>query len=114
MADFLSKKGSKLYYYHKEFGLELDFLVRHQGECVPLEVKARSGKAKSLSTVLKHPEHYHVTHAIKFGNYNIGREGSLLTLPHYMGFLLDFENDDDIVLDDLNIEEMNWFLHEIT
>ena len=107
MADFLGKKGNKLYYYHKEFGLELDFLVRYQGECVPLEVKARSGKAKSLSTVLKHPDHYHVTHAIKFGNYNVGREGPLLTLPHYMGFLLDLESDDDIVLDDLDIEEMN-------
>lgn len=107
MADFLGKKGNKLYYFHKEFGLELDFLVRYQGECVPLEVKARSGKAKSLATVLKHPEHYHVTHAIKLGNYNIGREGALLTIPHYMGFLLDFESDDDIVLEELDIEEVN-------
>lgn len=72
-----------------------------------MEVKARSGKAKSLATVLKHPEHYHVTHAIKLGNYNIGREGALLTIPHYMGFLLDFESDDDIVLEELDIEEVN-------
>lgn len=107
MAVFLKKKGGKLYYFHKEFGLELDFLVRYQGECVPLEVKARSGKAKSLSTVLKHPEHYHVNHAIKFGNYNIGREGALLTLPLYMGFLLDFESDENVQLEDLDIEEVN-------
>ena len=107
MADFLKKKGMKLYYFHKEFGLELDFLVRYHGECVPLEVKARSGKAKSLSTVLKNPEHYHVTHAVKFGNYNIGREGALLTLPLYMGFLLDFESDENVQLEDLDIEEAN-------
>ena len=107
MADFLKKKGMKLYYFHKEFGLELDFLVRYHGECVPLEVKSRSGKAKSLSTVLKNPEHYHVTHAVKFGNYNIGREGALLTLPLYMGFLLDFESDENVQLEDLDIEEAN-------
>ncbi len=92
VADVLGKMGHRLYYYQKEGGLELDFLVRYHGECIPLEVKARSGKAKSLSTVLKHPEHYHVTHAIKFGNYNIGREGPLLTLPLYMVFLLNFDN----------------------
>ena len=27
MADFLGKKGLKLYYFHKDSGLELDFLV---------------------------------------------------------------------------------------
>lgn len=105
-ADFLSKKGCKLYYFHKDSGLELDFLVRYKGECVPLEVKAKSGKTKSLSTVLNNKEHYHVNHAIKLGNYNIGREGSLLTLPMYMGFLLDFEND-DIIVEDLPIEDIN-------
>lgn len=30
MADFLCKSGQKLYYFHKESGLELDFLVRIQ------------------------------------------------------------------------------------
>lgn len=109
MADFLSKKGCKLYYFHKDTGLELDFLVRYKGECVPLEVKAKSGKAKSLSTVLGNKDHYHVSNAIKFGNYNIGREGPLLTLPLYMGFLLDFE-DDNIILDDLPIDEINGML----
>jgi len=109
MADFLSKKGCKLYYFHKDSGLELDFLVRYKGECVPLEVKAKSGKSKSLSTVLGNKEHYHVSNAIKLGNYNIGREGPLLTLPLYMGFLLDFE-DDNIILDDLPIDEINGML----
>ena len=39
-------------------------------------------------TVLNHPEKYHVKQIIKFGDYNIGREGHLLTLPSYMQFLL--------------------------
>ena len=107
MADFLHKRGQKLYYFHKDSGLELDFLVRHHGECTPLEVKAKSGKSKSLSAILKNPSHYHVSHAIKFGNYNIGREGPLLTLPLYMGFLLDFEGDADIQIEELDIEAIN-------
>ena len=88
MADFLCKSGQNLYYYHKESGLELDFLVRFQGECTVIEVKAKSGKAKSLNTVLKNKHVYHVNSAIKLGNYNVGREGALLTIPLYMGFLI--------------------------
>ncbi|MCR5152277.1 MAG: hypothetical protein K6A98_03865 [Prevotella sp.] len=30
-------------------------------------------------------------HFIKFGDFNIGRDGDLLTLPTYMQFLLDLE-----------------------
>lgn len=68
--------------------LELDFVIRYHGKCTPLECKARSGNAKSMQTVLKHPEHYHVEQAIKMGDYNIGRNGALLTIPLYMAFLL--------------------------
>ena len=88
MADFLCKSGQKLYYFHKESGLELDFLVRFKGECVILEVKAKTGKAKSMSTVLKNKDVYHVNNAIKLGQYNVGRKGEILTIPLYMGFLI--------------------------
>lgn len=88
LADILGKMGRKLYYFQKGESLEVDFLIRYKGECCPLECKATNGNAKSLKTVLKHPEHYHVNHAIKVGDYNIGREGPLLTLPLYMAFLL--------------------------
>jgi len=88
VADLLGKMGRNLYYFHKDGGLELDFLIRYHGECVPIECKAVSGNAKSLKTVLKHSEKYHVTHALKLGDYNVGRSGLLLTLPMYMGFML--------------------------
>lgn len=88
IADILGKMGRKLYYFRKNSGLELDFVMRYQGECCPLECKAKTGNAKSLQTVLKHQEHYHVYHAFKTGDYNIGRNGPLLTLPLYMVFLL--------------------------
>ena len=88
MADFLCKSGQKLYYFHKESGLEIDFLVRFKGECVIIEVKAKTGKAKSMTTALKNKDVYHVNHGIKLGQYNVGREGSILTIPLYMGFLI--------------------------
>ena len=87
-ADILGKMGRKLYYYHKESGLELDFVIRFKGECIPLECKAKTGNSKSLQTLLKHPEHYHVFHALKAGDYNVGRNGPLLTIPLYMIFML--------------------------
>lgn len=88
MADILGKMGRKLYYFHKDGGLELDFLMRYKGKCTPIECKATTGNAKSMRTVLNHPEKYHVTNAIKVGDYNIGRKEHLLTLPIYMAFLL--------------------------
>ena len=88
IADFFAKMGRKLYYYHKDSGLEIDFVIRWRGECTLVEVKAETGNSKSAATILKHPEKYHVNQCIKLGNYNVGRSGRILTLPLYMGFLL--------------------------
>lgn len=88
VADILGKMGRKLYYFHKDSGLELDFLIRYRGECVPIECKATTGNAKSLQMVMNHPEKYNVAHAIKLGDYNVGRSGGVLTMPMYMVFLL--------------------------
>jgi len=88
LADIFGKMGRKLYYYHKNEGVELDFLMRYRGACVPVECKAVNGNAKSMKTVLGHPEKYHVASAFKIGDYNIGRAGAVLTIPHYMAFLL--------------------------
>lgn len=88
IADFFTKMGRKLYYFHKDSGLEIDFFIRYDGKCTPVEVKAKKGNAKSLKTVLKNKEVYHLYSAIKLGDYNIGEVNSVLTLPLYMGFLL--------------------------
>lgn len=34
--------GRKFYYYHKDSGLEVDFVIRYNGECTLVEVKAAS------------------------------------------------------------------------
>lgn len=88
VADIFGKMGRKMYYFHKDGGVELDFLIRYKGQCTPVECKASTGNAKSMRTVLKHPEKYHVARAIKIGDYNVGRKEQLLTLPLYLAFLL--------------------------
>ncbi|MDE6225066.1 MAG: ATP-binding protein [Muribaculaceae bacterium] len=104
MADFLYKSNQKLYYFHKDSGLEIDFLVRFNGECTLLEVKSTTGKAKSMTTVLKNKNIYHVNKAIKLGQYNVGREGEVLTIPLYMGFLIKDKIANSVIPDiDLNL-----------
>ena len=88
VADFFGKMSRKLYCFHKNAGIELDFLMRYKGKCVPVECKARNGNAKSMRTVLSHPEKYRVETAIKLGDYNVGLKDNMLTLPLYMTFLL--------------------------
>ena len=88
IADIFAKMGRKLYYFHKNSGLEIDFVMRYKGKCTLVEVKASTGNAKSTKTILNHPEKYHVYHAVKLGDYNIGQTGQMLTLPLYMAFLL--------------------------
>lgn len=89
VADFFAKMGRQLYYYHKESGLEIDFVMRWRGKCTLVEVKAVTGNTKSTKTILNHPEKYRVDQAVKLGDYNVGRNGKYVTLPLYMGFLLD-------------------------
>lgn len=106
IADFLCKSGQKLYYFQKDSGLELDFLVRYKGECVVFEVKAKSGKTKSLKTVLNNKNTYHINNAIKLGKYNVGREGEVLTIPLYMGFLIK-DKLTDLIVPEIDLSLLN-------
>ncbi len=88
LADILGKMNRNLYYFRKTDSLEIDFFIRYNGDCTPLECKATTGNTKSLQTILKNTDKYHISHALKVGDYNIGRKDKILTLPFYMTFLL--------------------------
>ena len=88
IADCFAKHGRNLYYYHKESGLEIDFITLYEGDAVLVEAKATNGNTKSASTILKNSEKYGVKLCIKCGESNIGFDGSKLTIPAYMTFLL--------------------------
>ena len=86
--DSLNKADIDTYYFAKDSGLEIDFVICYEGESSLLEVKARDGNAKAAKTVMKHPDHYGKTQLIKIGDYNIGFENNFLTIPHYLTFML--------------------------
>jgi len=88
IADIFIKMGRKLYYFHKDSGLEIDFVTRYKGGATLIEIKATTGNTKSSKTILNNPEKYHVMGLIKLGQYNIGRVGKMLTIPLYLAFLL--------------------------
>ncbi len=88
IADCFSKKDKKLYYFHKDSGLEIDFVTMYSNETAIIEVKAVSGNTKSAKTVLNNKEKYNVNLCIKLSENNVGYENEILTMPYYMSFLL--------------------------
>lgn len=89
VADAFSKMSTPLYYYSKDSGLEIDFVTRYKKNVTLVEVKAKSGNAKSAKTILNDDVNYpNCHHLIKLGMYNVGENGNTLTLPYYMAYLL--------------------------
>lgn len=88
IAETLHKRGASLFYFAKESGLELDFVVNIAGESTILEVKSVTGNAKSAKTVIRHPEHYGKLNLICVKDSNLSFNNDVLTIPHYMAFLL--------------------------
>ena len=84
----LNKAGIDTFYFAKESGLEIDFVICYKSETHLIESKFKNGNVKSSKTVMKHPEHYGKTKLIKIGDYNIGFENDILTIPHYLTFML--------------------------
>ena len=88
VADAFSKMDRKLYYFHKESGLEIDFVIRYNNQPTLVEVKSTSGNTKSANYILNNYDYYHVKNCIKLGEYNIGFSNGKLTIPYYLAFLL--------------------------
>lgn len=86
--DSLNKAGIETFYFAKESGLEIDFVISYKGHSTLIEAKAKTGNTKSSKTVMSHPEHYGKTRLIKIGDYNIRQEGDIITIPHYLTFVL--------------------------
>ena len=88
IADAFSKNDRPLFYFHKDSGLEIDFITKYKGKSTLIEVKATTGNTKSSNTILKNKELYGVDFCIKLSENNVGLEGEKLTLPYYMAFLI--------------------------
>ena len=87
IADSFSKQDKKLYYFHKDSGLEIDFISKVKDEISLIEVKSTTGNTKSANTVLKNPQ-YDVNLCYKLSENNVGVAENKITIPYYMAFLL--------------------------
>ena len=88
ITDAFSKMDRKLYYFHKDSGLEVDFVTKYQNEVTLIEVKATTGNTKSTNNILNNYSEYKVKKCIKLGEYNIGETDFKLTIPYYLVFML--------------------------
>ncbi len=86
--DSLTKSGITPYYFAKETGLQIDFVISYKGFSTLLEVKAKTGNTKASKTVMAHREHYGKTKLIKIGDYNITENRDVVTMPTYLTFVL--------------------------
>lgn len=87
IADCFSKQDRRLYYFHKDSGLEIDFVTKIKDEISLIEVKSTTGNTKSANTVLKNPQ-YDVSVCYKLSENNVGVTQNKITIPYYMAFLL--------------------------
>ena len=86
--DSLYKADIDTFYFSKNTGLEIDFVICYNGSSYLVEAKAKTGNTKSSKTVMAHPDHYGHTKLLKIGDYNVSEEGDIITIPHYMTFLI--------------------------
>lgn len=89
VGEALVKAGYQLYYFKREDStLEEDFFVRTAKDLIPVEVKARNGKSKSMSQLIKSDKYSEISYGIKFCAGNVGFENGIYTFPYYCAFLL--------------------------
>ena len=87
ISEELVKQGYPLYFYKNETStIELDFLIRIKNQIIPIEVKRKKGRTKSLAKALL--QNINIKYGIKLVDGNIGFENNKLTFPHFLTFLL--------------------------
>lgn len=84
--DILNKRGIPLNYFKNDSNSqEIEFLLEHDGQVYPIEVKSKNGATASLNSFI---EEYSPTVAYKLISGNIGVSSSKLTLPLYMAIFI--------------------------
>ena len=89
VSEAFVKSGYGLYYFKREdSSLEQDFFVRTASKLIPIEVKAKNGKSKSLTQLITSEKYSDISCGIKLCSGNIGFENNIYTFPYYCAFLL--------------------------
>lgn len=101
IGEALVKQGYKLFYYKRDDStLETDFFIRSAASLIPIEVKAKEGRAKSMKTLIASDRYPDVRYGFKLSRNNIGHENRIYTFPYFCTFLLkrfmkDFSPDEE-------------------
>ena len=101
VGEALVKSGYNLFYYKREDStLEEDFFIRGRDALIPLEVKARTGKSKSMRTLIESDKYPDINYGFKLSFNNIGYSDKIYTFPYFCAFLMkrfmaEFETRDD-------------------
>lgn len=89
VAEAFVKSGYKLFYYKREDGtLAEDFFIRSANNLIPVEVKARNGRSKSLRTLISSEKYEDVAYGFKLSANNVGYSDKIYTFPYFCAFLL--------------------------
>lgn len=89
IADGLVKEGYDLFYYKREAStLEQDFFVRTKNTLVPVEVKSKNNRSKSLRTLISSENYHDIKNGIKLCSANLGFENNIFKIPYFCTFLL--------------------------
>lgn len=89
IAEALVKQGYRLFYYKRDDStLEEDFFIRSTRSLIPIEVKAKDGRAKSMKTLISSDHYTDIHYGIKLSKNNIGHEDRIYTFPYFCSFLL--------------------------
>lgn len=87
ISEELIKQNYPLYFYKNDSStIELDFIIRVKNEIVPIEVKRKKGRTKTLDKILESDNT--IKYGIKLINSNIGFENNKFTFPYFLSFLL--------------------------
>lgn len=104
VAEALKKSGYNLFYYRRDDStLEEDFFIRSKDSLIPVEVKARNGRAKTMRTLIGSEKYSDIRYGFKLSYSNIGYSDQIYTFPYFCTFLLkrfmkDFTPIQDVIL----------------
>ncbi len=83
------KSRYKLFYYKRDDStLEEDFFIRSKDALIPIEVKARTGKSKSMRTLIESDKYSDIRYGFKLSSNNIGYSDNIYTFPYFCAFLI--------------------------
>lgn len=106
IAQELKAHGYPLYYYNNKKWGEIDFVIEHGDNILPIEVK--SGKEYEKHSALNHllnEKNYDIPQAIVFSNENVKQVEHIMYLPIYMIMFLKRE---EIEFVDIAVEKFRF------